>query len=66
MDLQTWLEKKPTNIKGGLRKIGDLPNSCRHPEHDPPSHYFYQDGVYEYTCPGCGRIHKIIVRNPSM
>ena len=52
--------------KGGLRKIADLPELCHHPEHNPPTHYFYQDGVYEYTCPGCGKTQILTIRNPTM
>jgi len=43
------------------RKIADMPlpdqwrRVCTHPEHNPPSMMVYQPGVYEHTCPGCGR-----------
>lgn len=47
------------------RKIGELPTipafapaGCRNPEHNPPQHMLYEDGVYEHTCPGC--FHKTV------
>lgn len=40
---------------GGLRKIKDIKPPCLNPEHNPPSHYNYEPGVYEYICPGCGQ-----------
>jgi hypothetical protein len=41
------------------RKIRDIPwdrKVCYHPEHDPPGHMVYQPGVWEHTCPGCGKV----------
>lgn len=40
-----------------LRKLGDLHNhqTCRHPDHDPPTMIVLPDGIYEHTCPGCGQ-----------
>lgn len=63
--------------KGGLRRVGDLPEEkkdgwhamkevCRHPEHNPPGHIVLQPGVYEYTCPGCGRTQTIIKRRDAI
>ena len=48
------------------RKISDLPKqeTCRDSEHDPPKHMVYSDGVYEHTCPSCGRVKQFTVRNP--
>lgn len=37
-----------------LRKIADLPQPCRNPDHDPPTMIVLEPGVYEHTCPGCG------------
>jgi hypothetical protein len=37
-----------------LRKIADIPEPCRNPQHDPPSMICLSPGVYEHTCPGCG------------
>lgn len=36
------------------RKISDLPEMCRHPEHNPPTHMVYEPGVWEHICPSCG------------
>lgn len=40
---------------GGLRKIADAPRPCLSPEHNPPSMIVLEPGVYEYTCPSCGK-----------
>ncbi len=39
------------------KKIADLPRQqyCRHPEHNPPSMIVLPPGIYEHTCPSCGR-----------
>jgi hypothetical protein len=57
--------------KGGFRKIGDLPEdmawrhqTCFHPEHNPPGHIVLKPGLYEYTCPGCGR--SVMIRIPEI
>jgi ribosomal protein L37AE/L43A len=44
------------------RKISDLPkgDTCRHPDHDPPTMMVLSPGVYEHECPSCGR--KIVFR----
>lgn len=52
--------------KGGLRKISELAIGCSDPEHNPPSHYYYESGVYEYTCPHCGAKRIFTVRNLTM
>jgi len=38
-----------------IKKIADLKQPCLHPEHDPPSHMVLEPGIYEHTCPNCGR-----------
>lgn len=41
----------------------DLPKNktCRHPEHEPPSHICIPQGKgFRHVCPGCGRIVDII------
>lgn len=49
------------------RKIGELPKDfmfparCTHPEHDPPKHMVYQQGIYEHECPGCHRVVQFVV-----
>ena len=44
------------------KRIGDVDkfpsNPCVNPEHNPPGHMVFPNGVYEHTCPGCG--NKII------
>ncbi len=47
-----------------IRKIADLPEDdrCRHPSHDPPSMIVLPPGIYEHTCPGCGKTREIVVR----
>jgi hypothetical protein len=51
--------------KGGFKKIADLPGDCRHPEHEPPKHVVLDNGVYEYTCPGCGARRYITIAGPT-
>ena len=46
---------------GGLRKIADAPQPCFHPEHNPPTHIVLEPGLYEYTCPNCGRTSTFTV-----
>jgi len=48
------------------KKIADLPpdETCMNPEHNPPAHMVYRDGVYEHVCPGCGRKQVFAVRHP--
>lgn len=52
--------------KGGIRKIADLPEPeiCRHPEHKPPMYIVLKPGMYEYTCPGCGKTVNFTVPHP--
>jgi hypothetical protein len=52
-----------------LRKIKSFPEPkiCRHPEHDPPSMIVLDLGVWEHTCPGCGKTQTIVVpHGPTM
>lgn len=49
-----------------IRKIADLPKICSHPEHHPPSHVSLEDGLYEHTCPECGRTRRFRVDHPKM
>ena len=48
------------------RKVRDLDPSetCTHPEHNPPMHMVYRDGVYEHECPACGNKQTFTVRGP--
>lgn len=47
-----------------LRKIGDFPRPCLHPEHNPPSMIVLEPGIYEHTCPGCGHRTTFTVMGP--
>lgn len=44
-----------------LRKIKEFDKCqykiklCRHPEHNPPNMIVLTPGLYEHTCPGCGK-----------
>jgi len=41
---------------GITRKIPYAPSKpCMHPEHNPPGMCVFEPGVYEHTCPGCGK-----------
>ncbi len=46
---------------GGTRKIAELPEVCRNPEHNPATMRVYTPGVYEHTCPGCGAVQHFTV-----
>ena len=48
------------------RKVRDLlaEELCLHPDHDPPTHQFFENGVYEHECPCCGRKLRFTVRHP--
>lgn len=51
----------------GLRKIRDLSpeETCVSPAHNPPMHIVLDDGVYEYTCPACGKTITFVVNKPK-
>ena len=58
-------EKANDKERGGLRKIsGAEPAPCMHPEHEPPMFIVLEPGVYEHTCPGCGR--KVVFTVPGI
>jgi predicted RNA-binding Zn-ribbon protein involved in translation (DUF1610 family) len=49
--------------RGGFKKVPDplgTGHTCSHPEHNPPGQIVLPPGLYEYTCPGCGR--SIVIR----
>ena len=48
-----------------LKKIRDAPFICTDPEHNPPSHIVLPNGVYEHTCPRCGKVTTFTVANPT-
>jgi hypothetical protein len=53
--------------RGGTRKITELgTQQCRHPEHNPPSHMYYEDGVWGHICPECGHSIIFTVANPTL
>ncbi len=58
-----WQDSAPRKeIKTtGLEKIGDIPNSCLSPEHNPPSMIVLEPGLYRYTCPACGNVVEFTV-----
>lgn len=56
------------------RKIGDIGDivgtrqvmPCRHPEHNPPMHMVYENGIWEHVCPGCGHRVMFVVCKPTL
>ncbi len=52
--------------KGGTRKIAELPNACNHPEHNPPMHMVYENGIWEHICPACGNLQIFTVNKPTL
>lgn len=47
------------------KKIADLPANerCMSPDHNPPAHQVFLDGVYEHVCSRCGWRTVFTVRN---
>lgn len=45
------------------KKIADLPKStnCMNKEHEPPASQYFEPGIYEHTCPACGKITRFVV-----
>lgn len=60
-----------------FRRVGDLPKSdpywpyrggkppCNDPGHNPPSHIYLENGIYENVCPSCGKVTRFFVSNPT-
>ena len=46
------------------RKIADIVRPCLSPDHNPPTHMYYPDGVYEHVCSQCGARIVFTVRSP--
>lgn len=48
-----------------LKKIRDLPEKkiCRDPEHEFPNMMVLEPGIWEHTCPGCGKATVVRVDN---
>lgn len=40
----------------------DAKEVCTHPEHNPPMHQVFEEGVWEHTCPQCGKKVQFTVR----
>jgi hypothetical protein len=49
-----------------FKKIADLPKICHDPGHNPPGMIVLPDGVYEYSCPSCGRVTTFTVASPTL
>jgi hypothetical protein len=62
----SYLRGKQSDMKGGTRKIADLPNDriCLHPEHNPATMKVWMPGLYEHTCPGCGQTQGFTIERP--
>jgi hypothetical protein len=45
------------------RKIGEVVETrrCYDTSHDPPSMMVWEPGVYEHTCPSCGKKQTFVV-----
>ena len=48
-------------------RIADAPNqaNCTYPEHNPPTHAHYEQGIYQHTCPKCGHKKTFIINPPT-
>lgn len=49
-----------------IKKIDEVPKFCYDPDHDVPMFMVLPAGVYEYTCPTCGRVTRFTVNNPGL
>ena len=49
-----------------LKKLQELfsRDICRNRLHNPPTHIDLKPGVYEYTCPSCGKV--VVFTVPSI
>ncbi len=43
------------------RKLSGPEEPCLHPEHDPPKGQVFSPGVWEHTCPACGKKKVFVV-----
>lgn len=57
------LRKLPEH-EGGWRLEPEQP--CTHAEHNPPTMIVLEPGLYEHTCPGCGKEQRFRVQPPVM
>jgi len=48
------------------RKITELPRPCASPDHKPPMHMYFENGVYEHTCSACGHKTVFTVNHPTL
>lgn len=53
--------RKALSKKHRTVKFEDIPEPCMNPGHKPPSHRVFEPGVYEHTCPGCGKVTTFTV-----
>lgn len=62
----SWTESRLSYLqkRGGLKKIGEVKRACRNPSHNPPMHIVLEDGIYEWTCPGCKQTQTFTVVRP--
>lgn len=37
-----------------IKKVGNWPTTCTHPDHNFPNMIVLPPGIYEHTCPACG------------
>ncbi len=46
------------------KKISDLQDRCTSRGHNPPTNQVFRPGIYEHTCPACGKRTVFTVRGP--
>ena len=51
-------------------KLADIPRSptgiaCHDQDHNPPSNYVFQPGVYKHECRNCHFVQVFMVKTPS-
>jgi hypothetical protein len=57
-------------VESTLKRIGDSPELCAHPQHKPPIHQYLEPGIYEHECPRCHakvqfRVQQIVTLIPA-
>jgi len=58
---ENFIQKNKNTVK-----IGNLPKYCNNPEHLPPTHRVYENGIYQHTCPSCENITRFVVNHPIL
>lgn len=64
-EMENNIKKMLKHHKSSLRKISDIPLTCRSENHNPPGNMCLSPGLYEWTCPDCGEKITFVVNSCS-